>query len=104
MCYMMIEMINQEAGRVGVRELRQNLSVHLARVTAGETLEVTDRGVPVAILAPIVAGESPLSRLEREGRLIRGHGELLAAGGRHRGPSRRWASRALRQEREDRRL
>lgn len=38
--------------RVGVRELRQNLSVYLRRVEAGETLEVTDRGRPVALLTP----------------------------------------------------
>ena len=36
-----------------MRELRQNLSVYLARIAEGETLEVTDRGQPVAILAPI---------------------------------------------------
>jgi prevent-host-death family protein len=38
--------------RVGVRELRQNLSVYLDRVKAGETLEVTEHGVPVARLGP----------------------------------------------------
>jgi len=38
--------------RVGVRELRQNLSVYLDRVKAGETLEVTEHGRPVARLAP----------------------------------------------------
>ena len=38
--------------RVGVRELRQNLSVYLDRVKAGETLEVTEHGRPVAQLAP----------------------------------------------------
>jgi prevent-host-death family protein len=38
--------------RVGVRELRQNLSVYLDRVKAGETLEVTEHGQPVAQLAP----------------------------------------------------
>ena len=41
--------------RVGVRELRQNLSVYLDRVKAGETLEVTEHGVPVARLGPRVA-------------------------------------------------
>jgi prevent-host-death family protein len=50
MCYM------SEAGgqpaRVGVRELRQNLSVYLDRVKAGETLEVTEHGRPVAQLGP----------------------------------------------------
>ncbi len=38
--------------RVGVRELRQNLSVYLDRVKAGETLEVTEHGQPVATLGP----------------------------------------------------
>lgn len=38
---------------VGVRELRQRASELLRRVEAGETIEVTDRGRPVAILAPI---------------------------------------------------
>ena len=38
--------------RVGVRELRQNVSVYLDRVKAGETLEVTEHGQPVARLAP----------------------------------------------------
>ncbi len=38
---------------VGVRELRQNLSVYLDRVRAGETLRVTDRGEPVATLSPL---------------------------------------------------
>ena|SRR5687768_2453326 len=36
---------------VGVRELRQNLSVYLKRVAAGEAFDVTDRGRTVAILA-----------------------------------------------------
>lgn len=38
--------------RVGVRELRQNLSVYLDRVKNGETLEVTEHGRPVAQLGP----------------------------------------------------
>ncbi len=39
--------------RIGVRELRQHASKYLARVEGGETLEVTDRGRPVAMLIPI---------------------------------------------------
>jgi prevent-host-death family protein len=39
--------------RVGVRELRQHASRYLALVAGGETLEVTDRGRPVAMLVPI---------------------------------------------------
>lgn len=54
---------------VGVRELRQNLSVHLDRVKAGETLQVTEFGRVVAILAPLPAERlSPLERMVREGR------------------------------------
>lgn len=62
---------------VGVRELRQNLSVYLVRVAAGESLVVTDHGQPVALLSPIRQAESVTDRLAREGRLIPGAGDLL---------------------------
>jgi prevent-host-death family protein len=39
--------------RIGVRELRQHASRYLDRVVRGETLEVTDRGRPVARLVPV---------------------------------------------------
>lgn len=39
--------------RIGVRELRQHASRYLARVQRGESLEVTDRGRPVARLVPV---------------------------------------------------
>lgn len=39
--------------RVGIRELRQRASELLRLVAAGETIEVTDRGRPVAVLAPL---------------------------------------------------
>ena len=55
--------------RVGVRELRQNLSVYLDRVKAGETLEVTEHGHPVARLGPTPPEQmSILDRLIAEGR------------------------------------
>ena len=38
--------------QIGVRELRQHASRYLARVATGETIEVTDRGRPVALLVP----------------------------------------------------
>jgi prevent-host-death family protein len=47
---------------VGIRELRQRASELLRRVERGETIEITDRGRPVALLAPLPAG-SPLERL-----------------------------------------
>ena len=42
--------------QVGIRELKQNASAVLRRVTAGESLIVTDRGRPVARLSPIKKG------------------------------------------------
>src|SRR5437870_1385634 len=48
--------------RVGVRELRQNLSVYLRRVKTGEALEVTERGHVVARLVPAREDESVLER------------------------------------------
>ena len=56
--------------RVGVRELRQNFSVYLERVIAGERLEVTDRGHPVAMLIPLTPGATLVERLVAEGRAI----------------------------------
>ena len=68
-----------DRARVGVRELRQNLSVYLDRVKAGESLEVTEHGRPVAQLRPISA--RPRSRLDdliEEGAARRIPGDLLA--------------------------
>lgn len=57
--------------RVGVREMRQNLSVYLDRVKGGETLHVTEYGQVVAMLAPLpVERLSPLDRMVLEGRAI----------------------------------
>lgn len=40
---------------IGVRQLRQDASRWLARVRAGEVIIITDRGRPVAQLAPLSA-------------------------------------------------
>jgi prevent-host-death family protein len=50
---------------VGVRELRQRASELLRLVEAGQTVEITDRGRPVAVLAPLPGG--PLARLRAAG-------------------------------------
>lgn len=56
-------------GSVGVRELRQNLSIYLDRVKLGETLSVTEYGHVVAVLAPLPAAQlTTLARLAGEGR------------------------------------
>ena len=63
--------------RVGVRELRQNLSVYLRRVKRGEPFEVTERGVSVARLEPMRPENDPLARLEARGLSVRrGRGSL----------------------------
>jgi prevent-host-death family protein len=56
----------------GIRELRQRASELLRRVEAGETIEITDRGRPVAILAPL-PNQGAIERL-------RATGDLEAAG------------------------
>ena len=61
--------------RVGVRELRRDASAILRRVAAGETIEVTDRGRPVAVL--LRSMPSGLARLEREGLIRRARGDLF---------------------------
>lgn len=62
---------------VGVRELRQNLSVYLNRVKQGETLQVSEFGRVVALLSPLPAEKlSPLERMVREGRAIAPKGSL----------------------------
>jgi prevent-host-death family protein len=62
---------------VGVRELRQNLSKHLARVRAGHRLIVTERNRPVAELVPLGREHRGLNRLVAEGRVVPAARELL---------------------------
>ena len=74
LCYMMMDAgeamaIRRGPDSVGVRELRQNLSIYLDRVKLGETLSVTEYGHVVAILAPLPAAQlTTLERLVGEGR------------------------------------
>jgi prevent-host-death family protein len=100
MCYMETCI---DTARVGVRELRQNLSLYLARIALGETLEVTDRGQPVAILAPLPKPVSMLERLRADGRVTPARGDLLALRRPRMAVSRR-GSCLLAIQRRDRRL
>jgi prevent-host-death family protein len=56
--------------RIGVRELRQNASKYLAKVKAGETVEVTERGTLVALLVPPNPALTARDRLIAEGKLL----------------------------------
>lgn len=64
---------------IGIRELRQQASKYLRDVESGETLEVTDRGRPVARLVPVGKGD-PLDDLAASGRLVRANADLLKLG------------------------
>jgi prevent-host-death family protein len=43
----------EEVDRVGIRALQQHASAVVARAAAGEVVEITDRGRPVARLVPL---------------------------------------------------
>jgi prevent-host-death family protein len=65
--------------KVGLRELRQNASVYLRRVTAGETVQIVDRGRPVALWIPLPQAGG-IARLDAESRLSESEGDLLDLG------------------------
>lgn len=56
---------------IGIRELRQNASKYLERVKKGESFEVTQRGVPIAMLTPVTTS-SLYDQLIAQGKLIPG--------------------------------
>lgn len=58
--------VTHMSDRVGVRQLRQNLSRYLDEVKSGSTLVVTERGREVARLVPSGVGDSVLGRLAAE--------------------------------------
>jgi prevent-host-death family protein len=60
---------------VGIRELRQRASDLLRLVQVRETVEVTDRGRPVALLSPI-PDLSPLDRLRAAGEVSEAEGTI----------------------------
>ena len=102
MCYMPRTHSYAPLPTVGVREIRQNLSVYLERVLAGEALTITDRGRPVAVLAPLRPNSTPIDQLVAAGRATKGKGDLLSLGP-PTGPVSDWASRTLLAMREEER-
>ena len=59
--------MSERVHRVGARQLRHQLSSILDRVRAGETIEITDRGVPAARLVPLPERASLMGRLIADG-------------------------------------
>lgn len=74
---------------VGVRELSRHTSRRLARVKAGQSLEITERGRVIAVITPAVGAErrrrrprvgrcrsdEPLTAEEIDGELADGFGD-----------------------------
>lgn len=63
--------------QVGVRELKQNASAVLRRVAAGASIEITQRGRPVALLVPLPEEEDVVGRLVAQGLATLPKGNLL---------------------------
>jgi len=62
--------------RIGVRELRQNASAVLRRVLAGESVEITQRGRPVAMIVPLPREGDVVERLVVQGLATPARGDL----------------------------
>jgi antitoxin (DNA-binding transcriptional repressor) of toxin-antitoxin stability system len=63
--------------RIGIPEMRQNLSRYAQRARRGESFLITDCGREVAQLTPVPAHASVVDRLVAERSARRGHGSLL---------------------------
>ena len=100
MCYMSSAKTAADAS-VGVRELRQNLSVYLERVATGTVFRVTARGQVVALLVPLPADATTAERLVASGRAAPAAHDLLSLG-RPTLLAKRSVTKALREIREDR--
>jgi prevent-host-death family protein len=64
---------------IGIRELRQRASRYLRDVERGESIEVTDRGRPVARLVPVPRAGG-VDELAAADRLDLGNGDVLELG------------------------
>ena len=64
--------------QIGIREIRQDASIILARVEEGEEFIITNRGVPVARLLPVEVDENALiEEMIANGDIIEAEGNLL---------------------------
>ena len=62
-----------------ITQVKNGLSAYIVKVRAGESILVTDRGVPVAVLEPVakqVDWDERMERLERAGLVRRGTGRI----------------------------
>lgn len=88
--------------QVGVRELRDNISAVLKRVAAGEAMEVTDHGHPIARIVPL-RYRTVVDQMIAEGRATPAEGDLLDGKPLPAPPGRPTGSQALAELRADER-
>lgn len=68
--------MSKNAAQVGIRALKNDTSKILRRVREGETIVVSDRGRPFAVISPHgAAGPDPLVALVASGRVSWGGGK-----------------------------
>ena len=53
---------------VGIRELKEKLSMYVHQVRQGEEIVVTDRGKEIALVIPVSPGRNAVNRLVESGR------------------------------------
>jgi prevent-host-death family protein len=90
---------------VGCRELKTRLGSYLRRVKAGETILVTERGLPIAELRPLALGgglEEQLYRLASQGLVSQEVRERAVFRDFQPVVSRQSVSQAVLEDREDR--
>jgi antitoxin (DNA-binding transcriptional repressor) of toxin-antitoxin stability system len=85
-----------------VRELRQQASRLLDRVAAGESIEITSHGHPVARLVPVGGARVSRADLMARGDLLVGHGSLADLAPVPLGPDAPGTEELLAQLRDDR--
>jgi prevent-host-death family protein len=96
--------------RATITEVKNGLSALIDRVKAGESIVVTDRGIPVAIIEPVTDQldvDERIAGLERAGLVRRGTGEIPHAllrtpGPRVRGPGNPAVDAVIEERREGR--
>jgi len=69
--------LSHMVSKVGVRELRRDLSGYLRRVERGESFAVTSRGRAIAVLGPSPEQRDPLARLVLEREAVPARIDLL---------------------------
>ena len=72
-----VAMSDRAEPQVGIRELKDNASALIRRVTAGEAITVTDRGRAVARIVPLRGEDDWWDRMADEGRLIPARRDLI---------------------------